>query len=194
MRAFVIAMEDEADAVRRHIDPVEDLLIVCGVGKVNAAAATQLAIDRGATEIYNVGFAGGFGTEMQVGDVYEVESAVQYDFDLAELNHTAVGVLNERKDAYIPLKTRGVFPALILATGDRFTSSTADDSLLKELGCTLRDMEGGAIAQICEKAGVPCYSLKCITDVANIEGMVKQFELNRETVWWKLEAAVGRWL
>ena len=43
MRAFVIAMRCEVDAVEPHLKLV-DRLYVAGIGKVNAAAATQKAI------------------------------------------------------------------------------------------------------------------------------------------------------
>ena len=39
MRAFVIAMRCEADAVEPHLKP-GDRVYVAGIGKVNAAAAT----------------------------------------------------------------------------------------------------------------------------------------------------------
>ena len=60
MRAFVIAMECEAEAVRPALRG-DDRLYVSGIGKVNAAAATQLAICEGADEIWNAGLCGGFG-------------------------------------------------------------------------------------------------------------------------------------
>ena len=91
-RAFVIAMECEADAVRPALRD-GDRLYVSGIGKVNAAAATQLAICEGANEIWNAGLSGGFG-DVEVGGVYGVERAVEYDFDLAKLNGTAIGVLD----------------------------------------------------------------------------------------------------
>ena len=102
IRAFVIAMLNEADAVRPYLKP-DDRLYVSGIGKVNAAAATQKAICEGATEIWNFGFAGGFDPSMNVGDIVAISAAVEYDFDLAKLNNTRVGQLNERNSPYIPL-------------------------------------------------------------------------------------------
>ena len=61
MRAFVIAMECEADAVRPSLRP-DDRLYVSGIGKVNATAATQRAICEGAAEIWNAGLCGGFAS------------------------------------------------------------------------------------------------------------------------------------
>lgn len=183
MRAYVIAMDCEAACVRdRMADAFASreygrtvvsgrlggervLLVVSGVGKSNAAAATQFAIQSGADEIVNLGVCGGFEPQMKVGDLYEVDRAVQYDFDLAQLNGTAVGVLNERTSPYIPLQTTGRYPAKTLATGDHFNDNTADLPLLAALGAGLRDMEGAAVAHVCETAGVPCRALKCVTNV-----------------------------
>ena len=64
MRAFVIAMENEAAVVRPFLKD-GDRLYVAGVGKVNAAAATQKAIDAGADEIINCGVAGGLDPAME---------------------------------------------------------------------------------------------------------------------------------
>ena len=183
MRAYVIAMDCEAACVRdRMTDAFASqeygrtvvfgrsggervLLVVSGVGKSNAAAATQFAIQSGADEIVNLGVCGGFEPQMKIGDLYEVDRAVQYDFDLAQLNGTAVGVLNERTSPYIPLRTTGRYPAKTLATGDHFNDSAADLPLLTALGVGLRDMEGAAVAHVCETAGVPCRALKCVTNV-----------------------------
>ena len=200
IRAFVIAMLNEADAVRPHLKAA-DHLYVCGIGKVNAAAATQKAICEGATEIWNFGFAGGFDPAMNVGDIVEISSAVEYDFDLAKLNGTRVGQLNERNSPYIPLAkiepflcspspSPFTFTSSILASGDRFNDSDADLALLKELGATVRDMEGAAIAHVCEKEGVPCHSVKCISDVHGRGAMTEQYLDNIPLCQQKLGEAV----
>lgn len=193
MRAFVIAMECEADCVRPHLKP-EDRLYVAGIGKVNAAAATQRAICEGADEIWNVGVCGGFGADIKVGDVFGVDRAVEYDFDLAQLNHTAVGVLDEYDTPYLELQTaekvRG-YPVRTLATGDRFSDSEADYGLIVQtLGASLRDMEGAAIAHVCKRAGVPCVSVKCVTNVAGQGSMTGQYADHRALCLKKLENAM----
>ena len=172
-RAFVIAMPSEADAVRSALAP-DDLLFVSGIGKVNAAAATMRAICAGATEIWNVGLAGGFGSRVTLGGVYAVARAVEYDFDLASLNGTAPGIKDERTSPYIPVGTTG----LTLATGDHFDDREDDLELLNRLGCDLRDMEGAAIADVCDKAGVRCVMLKCVSDVYGQGSMTGQYRDN----------------
>ena len=211
MRAFVIAMECEADAVRPHLRP-GDRLYVAGIGKVNAAAATQKAIDEGATEIWNAGLCGGFGDDIEVGDVFAVEAAVEYDFDLAKLNGTRVGQLNEYDSPYLPIGrisnlksqisefgrgsesgriSESGLRGRVLATGDHFNDSETDYALItKELGASLRDMEGAAIAHVCKKNGIPCFSIKCVTNVAGKGSMVGQYDDNRTRCLARLSAAL----
>lgn len=191
MRGFVIAMENEAacvignltaaratraygrHVVRGRLGGAPVLVVVSGVGKANAAAATQFAIQSGADEIVNTGVCGGCEPGMEVGDVYEVARAVEYDFDLADLNGTAVGVLNERASPYIPLAPFGRHPAKTLGTGDHFNDKADDLPLLRTLGVGLRDMEGAAVAHVCETAGVTCRALKCVTNVVGAGGTLQ---------------------
>ena len=186
MRAFVIAMECEADCVRPCLKP-SDRLYVSGIGKVNAAAATQRAICEGADEIWNVGLCGGFGDGIVLGDVYGVESACEYDFDLAAINHVSVGVIDGFDSPYIPCdrlpaRSGGDAPVSyrILATGDHFNDSEADhDLIVKTLGASLRDMEGAAVAHVCTLNRVKCVELKCVSDVAGCGAMTGQFLDNK---------------
>lgn len=195
MRAFVIAMECEAECVRPHLKS-DDRLYVAGIGKVNAAAATQRAICEGADEIWNAGLCGGFGDDIEVGDVFTVESAVEYDFDLAKLNGTRIGQLDECDTPYLPFSKiesccSAPIPSRILATGDHFNDSEADYALItKELGASLRDMEGAAIAHVCKRNGIPCRSVKCVTNVAGRGLMTGQYEENKRKCLERLSAAM----
>ena len=192
MRAFVIAMESEAAVVRPFLRE-GDGLFVSGVGKVNAASATQKAIDAGAVEILNCGVAGGFDPAMKIADVFEIDRAVEYDFDLAQLNGTEVGVHNERTTPYFGLQTRGLFPARTLGSGDRFSDSQADLPVLARLGVTVRDMEGAAIAHVCEMNGVPCRILKCLSDVHGQGAMTDQYKANLSKALLSLAQAFPAW-
>jgi adenosylhomocysteine nucleosidase len=192
MKVFIVAMENEAEAVRRAVGDKYKIYI-SGIGKVNAAAATQHAIFDGATEILNCGLCGAIDQNMKIGEVYEVKSAVEYDFDLAELNGTDVGVLNERRDAYIPAMPKGIFQSKILASGDRFTNSEDDFMLLDRLNCSLRDMEGAAIAHICEKNNIQFRSLKAVSDVRGQGLMISQYKKHTTEALDALSAAIQKW-
>ena len=203
MRAFVIAMECEAATVRPFLR-MSDRLYVSGIGKTNAAATTMKAICEGADAVWNVGLCGGFGEDVEVGDIYGVKSAVEYDFDLAKLNGTAVGVLDEYDTPYLEMAIPAAFNLelatpltpwfkrlRILATGDRFNDSETDYALItKTLGASLRDMEGAAIAHVCKRFDVMCMAFKCVTNVAGKGLMTGQYEANKRICLEKLTQAM----
>ncbi len=206
MKAFLIAMDNEARCltdnltnmteerrfgrrvVRGELNGEAVLLVVSGIGKSNAAAATQMAIGLGADVVINVGVAGGLDAAIDVGDIYEIDSAVQYDFDLTAVNGTMVGTLDEYDTPYIPLEPTGRLPLHQIGTGDRFNDSDADNDLLAQLGVTLRDMECAAVAHVCRTAGVRCVAFKCVTDVRGKGAMTGQYVDNLKRCLAKLTA------
>ncbi len=159
------------------------VLIVCGIGKVNAAAGAQMLIDcYHAQVLINFGVAGGIYDTTEIAGVYQVERVVQYDFDLAGLNNTKIGTLNEFEDNYLPLATlpEHVLPLRNLGTGDRFNDDEKDHALLKDyMQADLREMEGGAIAQVAIHAGVPCYLWKAVSDKAGNTSSFEQYNQNK---------------
>lgn len=201
IRAFVIAMEDEADCIRPFLKG-DDRLLVSGIGKVNAAAAAMRAICDGAGQIVNVGFCGGFGEGMCIGDVYGVREAVEYDFDLAEINGTAIGVLNEYDTPFLACQCAPELERYawfcgwrVLATGDHFNDGEDDYGLITDdLGASLRDMEGAAIAHVCKRERVPCLLLKCVTNVVGKGSMTGQFTDNRKFCSERLKSAMEEWM
>ena len=197
MKAFVIAMPNEAKClednlsekkeeflfgrrvVRGKLNDEEVLLVVSGVGKVNAAAAAQFAIQAGADTIYNIGVAGGLEDTMKIGDIFSIDRAVEYDFDLSQLNGTQKGTLNEYSSPYIELEEIPSVEPKTLGTGDRFNDDDDDNDLLtKELACSLRDMEGAAVAHVCKTAGVKCILFKCVSDVRGMGSAPGQYVTN----------------
>lgn len=198
MIGAVVALNDEAEAllsqmeleniVTIHGKPVYDgiafgkhvQLVVCGVGKVNAALGTAIALSRGADVVFNFGVAGGLRDNTEISDVYLIEKAVQYDFDLTQLNGGEIGTLDEETENFLPLSCPNLdFPKRALGSGDRFNDSATDHGLLIRLGADIRDMEGAAIAQVCKCAGIPCVSVKGISDVYGNGSTTQQFLKNK---------------
>lgn len=198
MKIFVIAMEKEAAPLvaagefkkrelfgktlyEGELFGKKTAVLICGVGKANAAAGAQIAISLGADEVVNLGVAGGLHAGLKVGKIYSISAAVQYDFDISQLDGKPVGTLDGWDSNFIPLRTPEIFPAMRLGTGDRFNDSPADHELLtKALGADIRDMEGGAIAQICAECGVKCSSFKVISDVYGSGSTTEQYLKNLE--------------
>lgn len=156
-------------------------LVVCGVGKVNAAAGACAAISAGADVILNFGVAGGLRPERtEVAEVYLIDKAVQYDFDLVQLSGKPMGTLDGETENFLPLFTPVAldYPRRALGTGDRFNDSSVDHALLLELGCDIRDMECGAVVEVCKYAGVSCVSVKAISDVYGSGSTTEQYRKN----------------
>lgn len=169
------------------------LVVVCGVGKVNAAAGACAAIAKGADIILNFGVAGGLNDNTEVTEVYLIDKALQYDFDLTQLNGTKLGTLDGETENFMPLYCpAGLdFPRRALGTGDRFNDSPIDHALLLELGCAIREMEAGAIAEVCKYAGVPLISVKAISDVYGTGSTTEQFKKNLKLALLNLKAHLG---
>ena len=114
MIGVVIALESEAEILLSQMKVERSLLVsgknvhvgraygkdialcICGVGKVNAALGTQLLVSKfDAEKILNFGVAGGLNKRTKLCAVYQITAAVQFDFDLVQLNGTKIGTLNE---------------------------------------------------------------------------------------------------
>ena len=211
MIGAVIALDSEANALLDQMEvenistfcgkPVymgkafqkDILLCVCGVGKVNAAAGTCAVLAKGADIVLNFGVAGGLCDKTQLTEVYLIDKAVQYDFDITQLEGGEIGTLDGETENYLPLFLPAAldFPRRALGTGDRFNDSPADHDLLLRLGAHIRDMEGGAIAEVCKYAGVPCVSVKAISDVYGAGSTTEQFEKNLARAALNLKAYMG---
>ena len=179
------------------------VVVVCGVGKVNAAMCSFALIENYAPDcIINSGVAGSVSEKVSVGDIVVAENAVEHD-----MNTTALGDLQgevsfpEGKVMYFDCDSR-IADMLYssakrlentkaekgtVASGDIFISERSQRIKIGEtfnaLAC---EMEGAAIAHIWSRAGVPCGILRAISDDLNEnEGMdfVKFCEMaSRKTV------------
>ena len=185
MLTAVVAMQKEADALllqaevtRRYTLCGKQVtegsafgqpfaLVLSGVGKSNAAAAAMLAVCAlKAERLFNFGLAGGVSPRAEIGKVLAVERAVQYDFDLSELNKTPKGTLDEYDSPYFSLFCESAFEKAVLATGDRLNDSEADLPLLHALGADVRDMEGAALAHVARFTGTPLCAYKAVSNRA----------------------------
>lgn len=196
----VIAMESEAEILISQMQiektlrfaekPVyigkafgkEIVLIVCGIGKVNAAIGAQIAISNfNVNKLLNFGVAGGLNDGTELCAVYQIGQAVQFDFDLTQLNGTKIGTLDEYQENYLKLNVLDLpYPIKNLGTSDRFNDSPIDYQILtQDLQADIREMEGGAIAQVALKNKLPLFSFKAISDVAGSGSTTDQYLKNK---------------
>lgn len=165
---------------------------VSGVGKVNAARCAQIMVCRyNAEMIVNAGVGGSLCKGLGLGDLAVADSCVQYDMDMAAAG-TPLGVIpwgkvskefpdGDEATAYLPCDAKmadclvkaaeeaGIHCRRgVIATGDRFVADKKLNDFLKNtfnaISC---EMEGGAVAQVCRAAGIPCAVLRAISDNAD---------------------------
>ena len=159
-------------------------LIVCGIGKVNAAAATVKLIEGGATQIFNAGLCGAISDNLSVGEVVSVSQCIQYDFDLSNLDHCKKGKIPNMESEFFNLSTLDGFDFGVCASGDRFSNSEKDKKMLSKMGADIREMELAAVAQVCELYNIPLFSVKSVSNVTGKQSSTsyaknKDFALSR---------------
>jgi len=209
---FIIAMQNEADAIILHMTNINTksiynfqiitwelfnrtvAIVICWVWKVNASRATQYAIDiLWAKRIVNVWFAWWLNEFMDIWECYQIKAAVEYDFDLAELNRTDVWVLNEFSDKYLYTQEIAWFESKILGTWDRFNDSKTDYQLLiNEIHADVRDMEWAAIIHTAIHANIPVFMFKCISDIAGNTPTIEQYQENVKLCSEKLSQTINK--
>jgi len=158
-----------------------------GCGEIDAAAATMLLIVQyGCEAILNFGVTGALEEDLKVEDLFVAEKAWHYDFDVTPFSDCVkVGQYEEYPDEFIPLdaglvklvteKIPGI-RKITVASGDKFVEDRAEKLRLRAAGCGVCEMELAGIARTCERSGVKCLSVKCISDA--FDGNGADFEKN----------------
>ncbi len=147
------------------------VVVLSGIGKVNAAAVTALLIrEFEVTEVINLGVCGG---SLPAKSLIVASSVVQYDFDTTAFGDE-LGQLDGFDSPYI--KTDDISQRFacdargVIASGDKFI---ADENQVKFLAERFNaigfDMESGAVAQICAKAKIKFAVLRVVSDGGNAD-------------------------
>jgi len=170
-------------------EKMEYILVRCGVGKVNASRCTQLLIDKyEADSIINIGVAGGLTNNLNIGDIVVATKLVQHDFDITAFNHDkgyvpGVGVYTlvdkELYNLFLKVaddicKEKGIsILSGVIASGDSFiTSVEKANEIRDDFGASCIEMEGAAIAQVCNLCNVPFIVLRSISDSPNNDNKI----------------------
>lgn len=153
----------------------------CDVGMVNAAAFTQLLIDRyDVSGIVNTGVAGSLDATIDIGDIVVATDAVNHVMDVGNLGYApgqTPGLEALAFPADAALRQQAIEAARALgikahegriASGDRFVRDDADKKRIRDLfGASCCEMEGAAIAQVCYLNSMPFAVVRAISDKAD---------------------------
>lgn len=185
IKLLLEGMENKETKVKAGIyyyigDLLGKSVVLCksGVGKVNAAATTQILIDSfGVSRVLFTGVAGAVHPELNIGDIVISSTCVQHDVDA-----TALGFSRGE----IPYQENSVFQAdhalVLLAeracnklgqkylvgkvlSGDQFISNVEIVAKLREeLDGACVEMEGAAVAQVCVMNATPFVIIRSMSD------------------------------
>ncbi len=170
---------------RFFIGNTEVLSLLCGIGKVNAAAATAHFVDIGCDYILNFGLSGGI-SGVRRGDICIPSHFLEHDFDLTGIGYKPCEkpsqeyIYEVNKDLFAVAKN--LLPEAksgTAVTGDCFVcDETLRNSLKENFNATSCDMETAAIAYVCAFSGVPFLSLRRISDDAGNDAESSYREMN----------------
>ena len=162
----------------------EVVLSNCGVSKVNASMYTQIMIDNYHPDcILFTGVAGSMDPVVRHTDLVLADELTFFDVNPKQLENCFPNIVRFSTDDKLRNAVRSKAGAChegLIITGDKFIHDKTDKEALKKLfpDALAVEMEGCAVAQVCQMNGVPLAVLRCITDMADddAEESYKEFE------------------
>ncbi|WP_079525305.1 5'-methylthioadenosine/adenosylhomocysteine nucleosidase [Halobacillus hunanensis] len=174
------------------------VLVQSGIGKVNAAMASQLLVSHfNADKLINSGISGAIHPDVSLGDIVISTETVQHDMD-----ETAKGyepgiiprldkgyfkadkdliALAEQAAKKLPEKV-DVFKGLI-ATGDQFIASAEKKEWIYEtFNAYVVEMEGAAVGQVAYLNDVPYIVIRSASDDAGEEAVMKWEDFKQQAI------------
>ncbi len=168
-----------------HEAKYKDLDIVLSyskIGKVNVALTAATMIERFGCEILLfTGVAGAVDPDLKIGDLIAATQLCQHDLDITVFGHPhgyvpegSVYVEPSRELLHIAKEvadSKGIeLKKGVIATGDQFV---ADEERKKWIASTFDadaiEMEGAAVAVVCDALDVPFFVLRAISDAADMD-------------------------
>jgi len=146
------------------------MLIISGIGKANAAAASAYLLMRKPFScVFNLGAAGALDDSHAMGTVCHISKIIEPD---------RPGLRSGIPHEHQPDMLEG-FPMATLATQDKPVIS-AEERKQIALKATLADMEGASVVQTCRFFQTKCYVFKFVSDTPENHAIVKNIEYYRD--------------
>ncbi len=167
-----------------HFEGKDVVLLKSGIGKVNVAVSTTLLLSQFKPEyVINIGSAGGFDPDLNVGDVVISDQVVHHDVDVTAFGYVMGQVPNmpatfsadqkliNQAKAALNSVTKVQAKVGLIGTGDSFMSDPARVESVRSIFPSLVavEMEAAAVAQVCFKFGVPFVVVRSLSDIAGKE-------------------------
>jgi adenosylhomocysteine nucleosidase len=168
MRLLIcFALKEEAAPFRKSGLRRGHHVLLTGIGRANAEKSLREFLAAHSPElILTCGFAGGLNPDLHLGDVvFEISSGGSR----RESAQIKIGEKSEPIDigCYEKLIAAGAKPAKFFCA-DRIATTVAEKKRLRaETGADAVEMESAAIHAVCAERGIPCATIRVISDTAN---------------------------
>jgi adenosylhomocysteine nucleosidase len=151
--AVCFALAEEAGAFQKMCGDKVPVFLT-GIGRDNAEkAAREFLAAHTPSLLVTCGFAGGLIAELKIGNIV-------FEIPANEANNVFDGIRSK-------LTAAGAREAKFFCA-DRIAVTAADKKKLREqTGADAAEMESGAIQDVCGKQGIPCVTVRVISDTAN---------------------------
>ena len=206
--AIIGAMDSEITNFKGMIENIEEIeianityykgvlcgknvvLLKSGIGKVNAAIATTIAIERFNVEkIIFTGVAGSGNPDYDISDIVISKDLIEHDFDTSDLDGDELTVLVKGYDKnYYPADTSLIQLAKesakkvitdnkiyidTIATGDQFVGNNQKvKQIHNKFKAGAIEMEGAAVAHAALMYKVPFVVIRSLSDKADSDAVV----------------------
>lgn len=185
---LIVAMEEEAlpfikglglSETKEDIPPFtvygndNILLIISGVGELNAALASQYAILKyGCSSLYSTGCCGATGSLFKVGDIVSVERVFKRDVDLTCFGYEKYQLPGV--DTFLLLETDPLYKRADCYSSDEFVTANTKDMPSD----AVVEMEAYSVAYTAKKYNVSCRVYKVVSDICDNNTDHCEFEKN----------------
>lgn len=171
------------------IEGVPVVALFCGVGRVNAAVATQILIDRfGVNAVINGGTAGAVAVNLGIFDTVIATESLYHDMEPSILTDYHPGLPSAvfPSDEDLLARCREALPHVNtghnivfgrIVTGEAFIEDDRREDIIARFNPLAVDMETAGIAHVCYVNRVPFVAIRAITDTADHSG-ANQFAQN----------------
>ena len=152
------------------------------IGKVFATLTATTLIEKfGAEVLLFSGVAGAISDDLKIGDLIVAKGLCQHDLDITAFGHpygfVPEGEVCVNADKKLLELSKTVADELgvelkegIIATGDQFVASSEKKEWIgKTFGADALEMEGAAVAVVCDALNVPFFVLRSISDSADMD-------------------------
>ena len=143
-------------------------ILITGIGRRNAEKSVREFLATHSPElVLACGFAGGLNPDLKPGDVVFETSFLSSSRRESAQTETGNQLEPTHVGCYEHLAAAGAKPAKFFCA-DRIATTAAEKNKLRaETGADAVEMESAAIHAICREHGIPCATVRVISDMAN---------------------------